>query len=425
MSLPTRARLLTVSSILSIAAFARPAAADTVVQVPVDSVIDGRTVSTVANNVITPWTATDGVDGDGNADGFVTNAVEAILNTMGKTEGGKVGVALPDDGLFAAMPPRLPAIQLHFSNATPITSPQTHQLHQAMGPQTFMFDVPSATYSKMFLLITTSEGSAKLTVTLNYAGGTAAQVMMYTLPDYGIGGAAANDPVYFNLIMGMHKWGTSDQEGDTPSHTITGIEINPTPTGMLTSIEVAKTNAAHVVFWGATGIATSAVTTGAGGSTGTTDAGAGGATGTDGGAGASGAAGAAGGAGTGGTTGAAGSTTGAAGSMTRRRRLDDRRRRLDDGRGRLDHGRRRLDRRRRHDRRHGRRGLDDGRHALVRRRLRRRRPVVALRRRRPPAGRRRARAAQATPRVARGRPNVAARSRPRHRSVNDVNPRRQ
>jgi hypothetical protein len=332
MTFGTRARILAVSaaSTLAVAAFARPAAAaDTVVQVDVSSVIDGRTVSTVANGVVTPWTVGQGVDGDGNADGFVTTAVEAILQTQGKTEGGKVGLALPDDGMFAATT-RLPAIQLHFSNAAPITSPQTHQLHQAMGAQTMMFPVPQATYRKMFLLITTSEGSAKLTVTLTYADATAPQVIMYTLPDYGIGGAAANDPVYFNLIMGMHKWGTSDNEGDSATHGITGIEIDPTATGMLKSITIAKTNGAHVVFWGATGIATSAVSTGTGGGGGT-DAGAGtaGASGTDGGAGTTGASGASGGTagasgaaggtagttgGTAGTTGAAGETGGAAGT---------------------------------------------------------------------------------------------------------------
>ncbi|HEX4403707.1 MAG TPA: hypothetical protein VH560_02695, partial [Polyangia bacterium] len=300
MTFASRAGILTVST-LALCAFARSAAAaDAVVQVDVSSVIDGRTVSTIAGGTITPWTTGQGVDGDGNADGFVTTAVEAVLQTMGKTEGGKVGLALPDDGMFAATT-RLPAIQLHFSNTAPITSPQTHQVHQAMGSQTFTFDVPQATYRKMFVLITTSEGSAKLTVTLNYADATAAQTMMYTLPDYGIGGAAAGDAVYFNLIMGMHKWGTNDNEGDSATHGITGIEINPTATGMLKSITVLKTNGSHVVFWGATGIATSAVATSgtAGSGGGSTDAG------TDGAAGA----GTAGATGTGGTTGSAGAGT--------------------------------------------------------------------------------------------------------------------
>ncbi|HVU50725.1 MAG TPA: hypothetical protein VHL80_08555, partial [Polyangia bacterium] len=293
---PRTSTLLAAALLLLGAAGARPAAAATVVQVDVSSVLDGRTVSTAQGQTITPWTAMQGVDGDGNADGFVTNAVEMLLAGMGKTVGGKVGVALPDDGMFAADPGgRFPAVQLHFSNAAPTTSPQTHQIYisATRGAQSFMFNVPQATYMKMFLFITASEGGAKLAITLNYAGGTAATTKTYMLPDYGIGGAPANDPTFFNLISGMRKWGSTDQEGDTTSHTITGIELVPDAAGMLTSIKVEKMNGSHCVFWGATGIATSAVTTGAGGNSGG---------GTDGGAGGS-MADAGGGAGAGGATG--------------------------------------------------------------------------------------------------------------------------
>ncbi|HEX3852919.1 MAG TPA: hypothetical protein VHW01_18275, partial [Polyangiaceae bacterium] len=175
--------------------------------------------------------------------------------------------ALPDNGVFPAdAASGRPEIDLHFSNAAPTTSPQTHQVHQAMGAQTFQITIPQATYSKMYLLITTSEGAAKLTVTLNYAGGKAPVVSMLTLPDYGIGGAAPGDPVFFNLIAGMRKWSGTDNEGDSQTHGITGITLTPSATDMLTSITVAKTNGSHVVFWGATGVATSPVSTGSGGS---------------------------------------------------------------------------------------------------------------------------------------------------------------
>ena len=274
-----RARTLTslaTSAALCVASFARvAAAADTVVQVPVDSLIDGRSVSTLNGQAIVPWSPGQGVDGDGNADGFVTTAVEAMLLTQGKTENGKLGVALPDDGKFAATT-RHPDVQLHFSNTAASTSPQTHQVKISGGAQSFMFNVPQATYSKMFLFITCSEGAAALTITLNYAGGAAPTVKQLMLPDYGIGGAPPNDPVFFNLIQGMDKWSSTDQEGDGPSHTITGIELAPSATDMLTSIQVAKTNGSHAVFWGATGIATSAVDTGAGGAGGSGGAASGG-----------------------------------------------------------------------------------------------------------------------------------------------------
>ena len=48
----------------------------------------------------------------------------------------------------------------------------------------FEFNVPQATYSKMFVLITASEGAAKLAVTLNYAGGVAPTTQTLMLPDY-------------------------------------------------------------------------------------------------------------------------------------------------------------------------------------------------------------------------------------------------
>jgi hypothetical protein len=310
----SRPRIPTLVATVVLLASAGAHAADTIVQVNVDSVIDGRTVSTASGQTITPWSAGQGVDGDGNADGYVTKAVETLI--------GKTGVALPDDGMFPAdTKGRYPAIQLHFSNAAPLTSPQTHQIYIAAtrGSQSFMFNVPQATYSKMFLFITASEGAANLNITLNYAGGTAPVTKMYKLPDYGVGGAAANDPTFFNLISGMHKWTATDQEVDTTTHTITGIEITPDATGMLTTIKVEKTNGSHCVFWGATGIATSAVVIGTGGTSGGMGgtAGAGGAGGAAGAAGGAAGGGAGAGGATGGTAGAGGSnTTGTAGSTT-------------------------------------------------------------------------------------------------------------
>jgi len=56
----------------------------------------------------------------------------------------------------------------------------------------------------------------------------------------------------------MHKWNKQDQSVDAPTHVITGAELGPTPTKVLTSVQVKKLNAGYVlVFWGATGIATS------------------------------------------------------------------------------------------------------------------------------------------------------------------------
>ena len=315
-----RAQALAFGSFATLAVLLAPSiarAADTVVQVPVDGIVDGRTVSTFTGGAVVPWGAGQGVDGDGNADGYVTTAVEAELVKQGKTVGGVAGKALPDDGVFP-MDARHPEIKLHFSNAADQASPQTHQLYINKGMQSMQLPVPAATYSKVFVLITASEGAAALTITLSYAGGATPVVQKLMLPDYGVGGAAANDAVFFNLIAGMRKWSSTNQEGDGPSHTITGIELKPSATDKLISIGIEKTNGSHVVFWGATGIATSAVDVGvggagAGGAAGTAGAGAGGASA---GAGGSAAAGGAAGAPTGGVPGGAGTATAAGASGT-------------------------------------------------------------------------------------------------------------
>jgi MYXO-CTERM domain-containing protein len=237
------------------AAFGGAALADTVVQIPVDSILDGRSVSTIAAGTVTPWVSPQGVYNDGSGGAYATAAVKAKLAPTAAGEG------LPDDGLFAATA-TLPAFQLHFSNTAPTTSPQTHQVHITTGAQSFQFAVPPATYSALFLILTASEGTANLTVTLSYAGAAPSTMMNVMLPDSGIGVQTGGSP-HFYLITDTGKWNTADTDVEPTGHTIEGIQITPTATAMLTGIQIAKTNNAHLVFWGATGIATSPVDAGA------------------------------------------------------------------------------------------------------------------------------------------------------------------
>jgi hypothetical protein len=241
---------LSLASIASLGA-ERAAQADTVVQIPVDSVLDGRPVSTLTGGTIVPWTVGDGVDGNGQADGFVTLAVEMKL--------GQTGNALPNDGVFPAMN-GIPEVDLHFSNDNPATSPQAHSLH-AGAVASMQFAVPAATYSKIFLIMTDSEnGEPNMTVTMTYSDSTTSTIGPFMLGDYdqGLPGNTAQVS-YFSLIS-MHKWSSTDQQGDNPQHMITGVTVAPTPTKTLTGIEIAKPNDGHyVLFWGAVGIATSAV----------------------------------------------------------------------------------------------------------------------------------------------------------------------
>jgi MYXO-CTERM domain-containing protein len=296
---------------LSVSLGARVARADTTVQVPLGALLDGRTVATLTGGVVVPWTLGSGVDGGGGGNGYMTMAASKSLGQNVK--------ALPDDGMFPANT-RHPDIALHFSNAADATSQQTHPVK---GATNFSFAVPVATYSKMFLLVTSSEGSSAIKVTLTYADATT-DVVNITVPDY-FNDVSATDPVVFILYGDMAKWGHDNKVAEQNHHNLDGVEVHPSATKMLTNIRVDKTANAYLDFWGATGIATSAVVMPDGGTSGANDAGTnadaspdggggsstagtgGGAAGTNGAAGASGAAGT-------GAAGTSGPTTGGAGT---------------------------------------------------------------------------------------------------------------
>jgi hypothetical protein len=227
---------------------ARLARADVVVQIPIDPLLNGRPVSTFTDGKVIPWTAGQGLDA---MDGLVTIAAEKAL--------GQTGAALPDDGTFAADADHPQAI-LHFSNDASATSLQTHFLN---GPGDFQFAVPQATYSKLFLYMTSSYGASPLTITATYASGQPSTTS-FMLPDWGTGQPLpTNPPIFFNLISGMHKWTAGDQQVDSPVHTITGVAISTDSSRTLTSIQVnSSATMQDLIFWGATGLATSAIDAG-------------------------------------------------------------------------------------------------------------------------------------------------------------------
>ncbi len=214
-----------------------------VVQVPVDPLLNGRPVTTLSGGQIVTWTA--GVD---DTDGLMTEAAEANLD--------QTGTALPDDGTFPT-DSRHPEIVLHFSNDASATSSQALSVPDAGS---FAIPVPVATYSSVYLVFTSSYGASALTATMNYVDGSSV-VTNVTVPDWATG-APADDPVLFDLISGMHKWTNQNQEVDTPSHTLTGVELTAEPGKVLTAIQVEKPNAGQLlIFWGATGVATGTVGT--------------------------------------------------------------------------------------------------------------------------------------------------------------------
>src|SRR6266436_5087889 len=123
------------------------ARADQTVQVPLDTFMTARAVTTLTGGKLVTWTM--GIDGGGAADGYMTAAASKFHNDPPTLK------ALPDDGKFAANA-RHPDVALHFSNDADATSQQTYWV-KGMG--SFTFPVPPATYSKMFLFLTSSEGA--------------------------------------------------------------------------------------------------------------------------------------------------------------------------------------------------------------------------------------------------------------------------
>jgi hypothetical protein len=274
------------------------ARADTTVQVPLDGFMTARAVTTLTGGKLVTWTM--GIDGGGNADGYMTAAASKFHGDPATLK------ALPDDGKFAANA-RHPDVTLHFSNDADATSQQTYWVR---GAGNFTFPVPAATYSKMFLFLTSSEGSSTLKITFGYADASN-DVNNVTLPDY-YADVSPTDMVLFNLAADLPKWTKTNAVAETNHHNLTGVELHPAAAKTLSSMKVEKTAPGYLVFWGATGVATSSVDVG-------TDAGQGGGSSEAGapsdadGSGAGGEMGGAGGSGTPGTGGSAMSPAGGTG----------------------------------------------------------------------------------------------------------------
>jgi hypothetical protein len=209
--------------------------ADTV-QVNIKSILNARAVSTFSNGKIYTWTR--GIDGNGYGDGYVTHSVAVHLNYTGHT--------LPDSARFPANANH-PTMLLNFSNSDS-TNFQTHYLS---GSDSVTFSVPEGNYSKVFLALTSSEGSTTIGVVLNYSDGPATST--FTLNDYDVGNSAG---VFF-VDSAMQKWNNQNSPGDNFGHALNGFGVTANPAKTLTSVKlVKKTAGSYLVFWGATGVGT-------------------------------------------------------------------------------------------------------------------------------------------------------------------------
>lgn len=221
-----------------------PARADTTVQIPVASILNCRPVTTFTGGKISTWTI--GIDGNGNSDGYLTAAASAFMGDKGLK-------SLPDSGIIHA-DARHPEVVLNYSDA----DSARFQGRYVRGTGDFAFAVPEAKYSKLFLFFTSSEGASTLSIDLTYADATI-ETKPVTLPDY-FDFIPATDTVLFNLVADLPKWNKTNVVAERTHHNLDGIELHPSPAKTLASVKVSKTAKAYLVFWGATGIATSPVT---------------------------------------------------------------------------------------------------------------------------------------------------------------------
>jgi MYXO-CTERM domain-containing protein len=280
------------AALAAVTTLAEGARAETVVQVQLPGLLMGRSVSTLMGDQIVPWTLP--TDGGNLQNAFVTQAVAM-------KQGKPTANALPNDGHFAANA-RHPEVVLNYSNTADSTAPQTMLVALST---TFSFVVPQATYSKLFLFFNGAAGGAGIMVTLKYTDGM--ETKAATVPDY-YADIPPNDPVLFNLATDLAKYDKNSQVSEANHHNITGVELSPQAGKTLTEVQVARDDKGNLVFWGATGIATSDVAVGGAGG-----AGGGGGMAGGGGAGGAGGVGGAGGASGGGAGGAVTAGGGGAG----------------------------------------------------------------------------------------------------------------
>ena len=252
-------KLITLSTIATAVLVALGAgaarAADTVVQFPLTGVLDTRSVFTLTNGTIVPFTlAIDGGNGDvgtGAQNGFATKAVAMMKSP------GNVANALPDDGHFPA-DMNHPDVVLSFSNAADATSPQNHLVKPMAGttpPGTFTFPVNPATYSKLYLFFHGANGGTTVKITLIYADATT-DVTSAMIPDFF---NAPSDAKVFVLAPDLAKWTKTTTIAEGDHHNIFGVTVVPTMAKTLSMVKVERGPTGFLVFWGATGVATSAV----------------------------------------------------------------------------------------------------------------------------------------------------------------------
>ncbi len=208
-----------------------------VIQIDLSKILNARSVTTLTDGKLVTWTK--GIDGNGEADGYLTMAA-ALFN------GDKDPKALPDNPLFPANK-KHPEVLLHYSNKD-ATSNQTFAVSRAGS---FSFEVPSKQFTSLLLALTSSEGSSQIRVKLVYTDGSESK--SFEVPDYYMD-ISPNDPNFCYLAHDMAKWGKTNKMNEKDHHNIDLLNVHPDPNRILKTIQIEKSEAGYLVFWAATGV---------------------------------------------------------------------------------------------------------------------------------------------------------------------------
>lgn len=223
--------------LINLNASAKSSESKKVIQINLSHQLNARSVTTLSNGKLVTWTK--GIDGNGEADGYLTRAA-ALFKGDSDTN------ALPDNPLFPAND-KHPQVLLHYANSDNHSNQTVAITHSG----SFSFKVPSKHYSSLFFALTSSEGASQIKISLHYTDGIESRSI--EVPDYYMDIPAENTDWCY-LAHNLAKWGKMNQMTEKDHHNIDLLNIHPDPNRRLKSIQIEKSEAGYLVFWTATGI---------------------------------------------------------------------------------------------------------------------------------------------------------------------------
>ena len=180
----------------------------------------------------------DTVQGGLDAYSFLTQSAAAALSSSPS--------GVPDNAFFPANAQH-PDVHLNYSNAD-----DGNNSYWRNSTGTFSFSVPSLTYQRLDLFVTSAASATTISVTLHYSDGSQDTFTALAVPDWFNN---ISQPYQYYLIDGLDRANnnaTGYANANNPA--IFGLMLYPDDSKFLTGVDVNKTaSGGNLVFYGATG----------------------------------------------------------------------------------------------------------------------------------------------------------------------------